>query len=313
MNSILEILEKDELKNIRNSRWEHAKNLPYQKLYSLNKKLSVFKSSKLVFNEDEVSIGDSSEFNREEHKTFKECLELFIPWKKGPFDLFGNRVDSEWRSDWKWERIKKHCPNLEGKVIADIGCNNGYYMFRMLSENPKFVLGFEPFLKHVMLFNFLQSYVQRHELRMEPLGIEHCDFFEKTFDLIFCLGILYHHTDPVSLLRKMKESLKPGGHIIIDCQGIDDQRPISLCPPSSYAGAKGMWALPSESCLLNWIHRSGFRKMECFYKAPLSLEEQRSTEWAPIKSLKDFMSPSNPEQTVEGFPRPWRFYVKAQR
>src|SRR5437868_5478026 len=27
------------------------------------------------------------------------------PWRKGPFDLFGVHVDTEWRSDWKWSRV----------------------------------------------------------------------------------------------------------------------------------------------------------------------------------------------------------------
>ena len=47
--------------------------------------------------------------------------------------LFGVDIDTEWRSDWKWDRIEPHLGvSLEGKVVADIGCANGYFMFRML-------------------------------------------------------------------------------------------------------------------------------------------------------------------------------------
>ena len=43
-------------------------------------------------------------------------------------------------------------PELKNKIIADIGCNNGYYMFRMAAHSPKLVLGFEPYVEAVAEF-----------------------------------------------------------------------------------------------------------------------------------------------------------------
>ena len=34
----------------------------------------------------------------------QQALMGLSPWRKGPFDLFGVHVDTEWRSDWKWSR-----------------------------------------------------------------------------------------------------------------------------------------------------------------------------------------------------------------
>ena len=48
------------------------------------------------------------------------------PWRKGPFDVFGVHVDTEWRSDWKWSRVSPHL-DLKGKRVLDVGCGNGYY------------------------------------------------------------------------------------------------------------------------------------------------------------------------------------------
>ena len=64
------------------------------------------------------------------------------PWRKGPFDLFGVHVDTEWRSDWKWSRVAPHL-DLKGKRILDVGCGNGYYMWRMLGAGADSVIGGE--------------------------------------------------------------------------------------------------------------------------------------------------------------------------
>ena len=38
-----------------------------------------------------------------------------------------------------------------------IGCNNGYYIFRMVPSEPRFVLGFEPSVQHYYCFKALQA------------------------------------------------------------------------------------------------------------------------------------------------------------
>jgi tRNA (mo5U34)-methyltransferase len=298
---------------LRNHKLKEKSRPEHEMLRSALSSLEPFVSQHCKFNGPEVVIGDRSELSDLAHARLVDVLKLFRPWKKGPFRIFGNSIDAEWRSDWKWGRILPHCPSLEGKVIADIGAHNGYYMFRMLAESPKLVIGFEPVVRHWYCFDFLQSFVQAPSLRFEPLGVEHVDLFPEFFDVIFCLGILYHHTDPVGLLQKMRLALKPEGSIIIDCQGVDHDDSIALVPKTTYAGGAGMWFLPSLSCLMNWIKRSGFREAVCFYQAPLSVEEQRATEWAPIKSLQDFLSPIDPQKTIEGYPRPWRFYIRAKK
>lgn len=260
----------------------------------------------------EVVIGDPSELSAKERLEILKILKAFMPWKKGPFRIFGEHIDAEWRSDWKWARILPHV-SLEAKTVADIGCHNGYYMFRMSALRPAEVIGFEPVLQHKLCFEFLQSFAQVPRLYFETQGVEAIDSFPKTFDVIFCLGILYHHTDPLGILRKLNKALKTGGTVIIDCQGISGDTPSALVPAGRYAGAGGMWFLPTLPALMNWIMRSGFKDPHCFYKGPLSTQEQRTTRYAPVKSLEEFLSPADKKFTVEGYPRPWRFYVSARK
>ncbi|MDI5166017.1 DUF1698 domain-containing protein, partial [Salmonella enterica subsp. enterica serovar Montevideo] len=43
---------------------------------------------------------------------------------KGPFSLYGVDIDTEWRSDWKWDRVLPHLSDLTGRTILDVGCGN---------------------------------------------------------------------------------------------------------------------------------------------------------------------------------------------
>lgn len=265
-----------------------------------------------AFDQAAVTLGRADELSTEQQSHLRPLLEAMKPWKKGPYSLFGIDIDAEWRSDWKWQRFERHCPNLTGQTVADIGCHNGYFMFRMLAHNPELVVGFEPVAPHWLSFHFLNELAGQSRLQFELLGAEHIDLFPRTFDTIFCLGILYHHTDPVGLLRKMLQALKPHGHLMIDCQGIPGDSPLTLVPRKRYAGARGIWFLPTESALINWVRRAGFSQAETIFAEPLSTEEQRATPWAPIRSLAERLDPANPNKTMEGYPAPWRYYVKAQ-
>ncbi|MBD2461310.1 tRNA 5-methoxyuridine(34)/uridine 5-oxyacetic acid(34) synthase CmoB [Oscillatoria sp. FACHB-1407] len=262
---------------------------------------------------DTVKIGRADELSAEQQQQFYRALQTFCPWKKGPFELFGVAIDAEWRSDWKWARILPHIQPLGDRKVADIGCHNGYFMFRMADHKPACVIGFEPVAKHFWNFQLLQNIAQQSQLSFELLGVEHIHFYPNFFDTIFCLGILYHHTDPIGLLVKLREALAPKGELIIDCQGIPGDMPVALTPRKRYAQARGIWFLPTQSCLETWMARAGFSQVHSFFAAPLSIEEQRRTAWANIDSLQEFLDPGDRSQTIEGYPAPWRYYLIARK
>ncbi len=265
------------------------------------------------FSSDVISVGTADLLTKEQRSRWEQALRAFCPWKKGPFSLFGTTIDAEWRSEWKWNRILPHISSLEGKTVADIGCHNGYFMFRMAEQKPRWVVGFEPYAKHFWNFQLVQNLVQQPNLAFELLGVEHFDLYPKFFDTIFCLGILYHHTDPLGLLRSMRQALTPKGEIVVDCQGIAGEEPLSLTPRGRYANARGIWFLPTRSCLEHWMNRAGFANVRTIFSEPLSVDEQRPTPWAEIQSLEHFLDPNDPTRTIEGYPAPWRHYIVASR
>lgn len=276
----------------------------------LSPELAQLRAEKVLIDQARVSFGEAGDLSPAQRAALESHLLALRPWKKGPFSIFGIEIDAEWRSDLKWERLAPRVGSLEGQLVADIGCHNGYFMYRMLAHGARAVLGFEPYAPLRRTFDLLQSFHPFPALSFELLGVEHVDLFEESFDTIFCLGILYHHTDPVGLLRKLRKSLKrPSGRIFIDCQGIAGSEPMALVPSGRYAGAGGVWFLPTLSALKNWAVRAGFSRVETLYSEPLSTEEQRATAWAPLKSLADFLDPNDSSRTIEGYPAPYRHYL----
>ena len=265
------------------------------------------------FTGDIVRIGTPDELATGEQQRLREVLRGLIPWRKGPFSVFGIDIDAEWRSERKWNRVLPELPNLAGKVVADIGCNNGYYMFRMLPHQPAFVLGFEPYVHHYFTFNLLNTFAAQPRLQVELLGIEHLPLFTECFDVIFCMGILYHRPSPIHALQELHSALQPGGWLILESQAIPGIEPVALFPAQTYAKVPGTWFVPTATCLHHWLGRAGFREVHCFCEHSMSSAEQRRTPWMEFESYQDFIDKDNPALTIEGYPAPRRVFFKAAK
>ncbi len=259
---------------------------------------------------DVVKISSKSIDTTTKEKIKKSALGL-RPWRKGPFEIFDTFIDSEWRSFIKYNLIKKYF-NLKDKIVGDIGCNNGYYMFRMLEENPKKIVGFDPSALCKIQFDFINFYA-KSKIRFEMLGIEHLPYFEHKFDLLFCLGVLYHRPNPVQSLKDLYNSLNKNGEVIIDTFMIDGDEPYALVPAKSYSKIPNVYFVPTIKALENWSIKAKFSNFELLEIKKTELNEQRRTDWILGESLNNFLNPKNPELTIEGYPAPKRAYVKLRK
>jgi tRNA (mo5U34)-methyltransferase len=284
--------------------------LRYRKPYQA---LAEFKADFVNCSGDTVLIGNGDQLSTAEQLEVREHLKSFMPWRKGPFSVFGNTIDSEWRSERKWQRVMPVLPDLKGKIIADIGCNNGYYMFRMADHEPKLVLGFEPSMQHYYCFKALNSMAGCNNLEVDLQGIEHLNLFTDCFDLVFLMGIIYHRPSPIDTLRDILTGLTPGGSLILESQGIPGDDPYALFPDNTYAKVPGTYFVPTGKCLYNWMKKAGFVNIDFFCSHPMSSEEQRKTEWMTFESYSDFIDPGNPLLTVEGYPAPVRIFLKGDK
>jgi len=264
------------------------------------------------FSGDVVKIGAAAELSKQESARVYKAMRDFMPWRKGPFNVFGIEIDAEWRSERKWDRVQSEMPSLQDKIVADIGCNNGYYMFRMAHHKPKLVIGFEPYLQHYFTFKSLNRFAGCENLVCELLGVEHIGLFLNSFDVIFLMGILYHRSSPIEVLREIRTAMKPGGVLLVESQGIPGTEPIALFPEQRYAKVPGTYFVPTGPCLANWLTRAGFAKIKIFYSHPMSGYEQRRTDWMTFESYDDFIDPANPALTREGYPAPIRIFARAE-
>ena len=170
--------------------------------------LPQLKSRTLIVDQKVLTLGDPNELNGHEMDVFLQCVHALKPWKKGPLCLFGTDIDTEWRSDFKWERLQVSLPNLKDKVICDLGCGNGYFMYRMLEYSPKFVLGVDPNLHAWLEFNLFQRITGVENIKFEYMRGDIMASLPGMFDIVFCLGVLYHTSDPIAMLKDIHKSMK---------------------------------------------------------------------------------------------------------
>ncbi|MCH2181504.1 MAG: tRNA 5-methoxyuridine(34)/uridine 5-oxyacetic acid(34) synthase CmoB [Mariniblastus sp.] len=260
-----------------------------------------------------VTIGRPLDLTEEQHELLEKAIYQLLPWRKGPFRMFGHEIDAEWQSHMKWDRIISELGCLEGKQILDVGCGNGYYMFRAAHQQPRLVLGIDPSIPFYLQFELMQRYLHLPNLQYELMGVGDLDLFDRDFDMVWCMGILYHHRNPIEILQRLHRAVRVGGTLIIESQTIPGTGSIALFPQERYAKARNVYFVPTAECLVNWIRRSGFKQVEIVSHTKVTFEEQRSTELAPYESLVDFIDPLDGNQTVEGYPAPYRTVIRAER
>lgn len=262
-----------------------------------------------------VTLSTDFQWNTEQRNQFISQLKQLHPWRKGPFHLFGIDIDTEWRSDWKWERIKPFISPLNNRTVLDVGCGNGYHCWRMLGEGARFVLGVDPSQKYLAQFAMIQKYLNLSNCHLLPLGIEDMpqEMNNDAFDSVFCMGVLYHRKSPINLLYQLKNMLNKGGELILETLVVDGDQNTVLLPSDRYAQMRNTWFLPSTQALELWLSKCGYSDIRTIDINQTSLEEQRSTEWMTFHSLSDFLDKDDRSKTIEGYPAPKRATIIAKK
>lgn len=240
-------------------------------------------------------------------------LQKLMPWRKGPYQLHGIDLDCEWRSDYKWQRLLPHLTALKGRTILDVGCGNGYHMWRMLGAGAKQVVGIDPTALFLCQFEAVRKLMGgERRLNLIPLGIEQMQPLH-AFDTVFSMGVLYHRKSPLDHLTQLKDQLVNGGELVLETLVIDGDENSVLVPAERYAKMKNIYFIPSVKALIGWLEKSGFKNVRCVDVGYTTSAEQRSTEWSACESLKDFLDPFEPLKTIESYPAPQRAIILATK
>ena len=298
--------------NLEEIRQERQKWMKWKNIAPLREALETLEDIDVQCSfDDTVTITSLDSISDETKEKIESVAKLMMPWRKGPFEICGLFIDTEWQSFLKYNLLEPHF-DLRGKKVADIGCNNGYYMFRMLSQEPAKVIGFDPSALCKCQFDFINHYV-KSDIEFELLGVEHLPFYEEKFDTVFCLGVLYHRPDPVGTLKALAKGMQSGGELFLDTFMIDGDEDICLSPEKTYSKIPNIYFVPTVKALKNWCGRAGFIDIEVLEVTITTENEQRSTPWIQGESLGSFLDPDDNTKTIEGYPAPKRVYIKARR
>ncbi|HEF7702232.1 tRNA 5-methoxyuridine(34)/uridine 5-oxyacetic acid(34) synthase CmoB [Campylobacter jejuni] len=276
--------------------------------HPLYAKIQELKALNLACNfslDDSVNLSTNSQAKDEILVITKELK----PWRKGPFKIDDLFIDTEWQSFIKFNILKPFMNEISQKCVADIGCNNGYYMFKMLEFNPAKLIGFDPSIKYRLQFELINA-LAKTPIEYELLGVEDLPSYGLKFDVIFCLGVIYHRSDPIKMLKDLKAGLNKNGVVFLDTMYIEDEREIALVPNKTYSKIPNIYFVPSISALKNWCERAGFKEFEVLATKKTDENEQRKTEWIDSFSLENFLDPKDKNLTIEGYEAPKRVYVR---
>ncbi len=262
---------------------------------------------------DTSRVGGDGPIDDATRQHLREALMGLHPWRKGPFELFGVHIDTEWRSDWKWERLHKAISPLTGRTVLDVGCGSGYHCWRMRGAGAGLVVGIDPTPLFVVQYFALQYYLRQPQVGVLPMGIEHLPEKLEAFDTVFSMGILYHRRSPFDHLFALRDSLRSGGELVLETLVIEGQLGDCLVPEGRYSKMGNVWFIPSPATLESWLRKAGFRHIRLVDVGTTSLEEQRRTDWMRFHSLEQFLDPTDPTRTAEGHPAPRRAVFVAEK
>jgi len=246
-----------------------------------------------------------------EQTALRENLQGLHPWRKGPFELGGVHIDTEWHSDYKWDRIAPHLESLKDKQVLDVGSGNGYFCWRMAAEGASLALGIEPSVLFNLQFDACRKMYGQTSAHLLPVGIEAVPREFAVFDTVLSMGVLYHRREPMDHLQHLQQCLKPSGQLLLETLVVPGDASTVLVPEGRYARMRNVWFLPSADALCRWLERLGYVDVKCVDISQTTTEEQRSTDWMRFESLPQCLDANDKTLTVEGLPAPRRAIISA--
>lgn len=104
--------------------------------------------------------------------------------------------------------VELYGESLKGKRVLDLGCNSGFWSLCAVQEGADFVLGIDARKMFVEQANFVFEVkeVDRSRYNFIAKNLFNVNFREfGNFDIVLCLGLLYHVHKPISLVEKIAE------------------------------------------------------------------------------------------------------------
>jgi tRNA (mo5U34)-methyltransferase len=175
--------------------------------------------------------------------------------------------------------------DLTGMKVLDIGAWDGYFSFVCEKRGAKEVVAFDSeqhswnpegiivqgkkiSQKGMAVFHEAKEYLKSNVIARIGELDQLLEFKDGNFDLVLCLGILYHVKDPYKLIRDLYEIT--GKKLILETF-IDPQintisAPVMrFFPNSEINNDDGTFWGPNMMCVYEMLRKAGFKNITCDY------------------------------------------------
>lgn len=184
--------------------------------------------------------------------------------------------------------IVDHVPNflrmgvgkVDGLSVLDVGCNDGGVSFFAESAGASRVValdvgnyndydwgpgglpaGVEKLQQQDKWLVFDEHHAKLKSRVVKKQGDVY-NLGDENFDVVFCLGVVYHLRNPVLAIEKCLSVCN--GYAVFDTEAIAGQEKIAISveagPHTSVAGITDH-VIPTEASFLSWIWKAGGRKL----------------------------------------------------
>jgi tRNA (mo5U34)-methyltransferase len=107
--------------------------------------------------------------------------------------------------------------SLAGERVLDLGCNAGFWALRVIEAGCSHVVGIDGRRMHIDQASlvFAVNGVPRHRYEFVCADVFDLDYLRfGSFDIVLCLGLLYHVSKPVELFERIAAT--NAGIVVID-------------------------------------------------------------------------------------------------
>jgi SAM-dependent methyltransferase len=154
--------------------------------------------------------------------------------------------------------------SLAGKRVLDLGCNAGFWAMRVVQAGCRRVVGVDARQMHIDQANFI---FEVNKISSERYKFVHADIFDLDyarlgpFDVVLCLGLLYHISKPVELFDRINAtgadivvvdtalSLAPGTYLEIRYESPE-------IPPNAFGNPMVMY--PTAQAVIELLRQIGY-------------------------------------------------------
>lgn len=168
------------------------------------------------------------------------------------FDFLGDSIKDS-NSSKKYQQAQLDSYPVKGKYCLDIGCNAGYFLFRLLDKNPALLVGIDLSPYYIQIAQDLNT----HYFKSPLLLFYQQDIFDWkpliSFDLVLCFSTFHYFLDKQSdFFNICHQIINPKGHLFLEIEEYPINS-IALVDTSPRVADNKSYHYPNQLMIEKWI------------------------------------------------------------